>query len=462
MASDLERAYEALAAKRSAYDELWAYYDGDQPLVYSAVRLREIFRNVDAKFRQNWCGVVVDSILERLNLTGFTLLSEAKADEANGPDVPTPGNAALADLWARQGLALDAADIHTATAVIGEAFLIIWPNEAGEPEAYHNPPQQCAAFYDADNPRRMSFAAKWWVGTDGRLHLTLYYADRLEYYVSGGKAENTTSAQGLAPDDPDSAPNPYGEIPVFHFRRERRLIKGELEPSVIDTQNAVNKLFSDLMVAAEFGAFKQRWVISQSDVSGQLRNAPNEIWSVPAGDGAGQATQIGEFSEQNLASYLNAMDSLASALAKIKRLPKHFFYSQGGDPSGEALIAMEAPLNKKCKTYIERLSSTWQRAVAFMLKLQGMAVSPQDIQVNYDDPRTTQPESEARTRQANAAAGMPLRTQLRQAGWTPQELAQMDADAQEEAKARQTMMAVGLMEQQRFFDQGQGSAGPES
>jgi len=91
-----------------------------------------------------------------------------------------------------------------------------------------------------------------------------------------------------------------------------------------------------------------------------------------------------------------------------------------------------------------------------------MTISPQDIQVQYDDPRTLQPESEARTRQANAAAGMPLRTQLRQAGWTPQELAQMDADAQEEAKARQTMMAVGLMEQQRFFDQGQGSAGPES
>jgi adenylate cyclase len=47
-----------------------------------------------------------------------------------------------------------------------------------------------------------------------------------------------------------------------------------------------------------------------------------------------------------LANALTAIDKMASTIAIITRTPKHYFYSQGGDPSSEALIAMEAPLNQ--------------------------------------------------------------------------------------------------------------------
>ena len=46
---------------------------------------------------------------------------------------------------------------------------------------------------------------------------------------------------------------------------------------MIPLQNAINKLVTDLMVAAEYGAFMQRWIISNADTS-SLKNAPNEIW----------------------------------------------------------------------------------------------------------------------------------------------------------------------------------------
>ncbi|NIS83046.1 MAG: phage portal protein, partial [Anaerolineales bacterium] len=129
--------------------------------------------------------------------------------------------------------------------------------------------------------------------------------------------------------------------------------------SILDLQDAVNKLLADMMVAAEFGAFKQRWIISYSD-PGNMRNAPNEIWALPAGDGAGQQTQVGEFGVTELDNFYDAIDRLATAIGIISRTPRHYFYQQGGDPSGEALIAMEAPLNKKITRHIERFTIVWQ------------------------------------------------------------------------------------------------------
>ena len=82
--------------------------------------------------------------------------------------------------------------------------------------------------------------------------------------------------------------NPYNLIPVFHFRRERRVITSELA-NVIEPQNAINKLLSDMMIAAEFGAFPQRYIISQAS-PGKFKNAPKLIWDIPGSDGEGQPT----------------------------------------------------------------------------------------------------------------------------------------------------------------------------
>jgi hypothetical protein len=47
---DLKLAYEALLAKNVPYKKLWDYYDGDHPLMYTASRLEEIFKDLDAVF----------------------------------------------------------------------------------------------------------------------------------------------------------------------------------------------------------------------------------------------------------------------------------------------------------------------------------------------------------------------------------------------------------------------------
>jgi hypothetical protein len=283
------------------------------------------------------------------------------------------------------------------------------------------------------------------------LYLTLYYPDRLEYYASDKPAESVTAAEALTA-IAEPAQNPTGEVPVFHFRRARRTIKSELA-NVVTLQDGVNKLFADMMVAAEFGAFRQRYIISNSD-AGQLKNAPNEIWSLPAGDGVGQATSVGEFSATDLKNYLSAMESLAASIGIITRTPKHYFFSQGSVPSGEALIAMEAPLNKKAQRYIDRFSPVWEAIGEFLLRLDGKSVPSHSVKAFFERPETVQPKTQAEIVKANVDAGIPLATVLREDGWSQDRLDKLDEDKRAEQVASTSGLAQALLNQQRQFDQG--------
>lgn len=442
MATDVQIAYDAIKAKLTPQSTLWDYYDGQQPLVYSTERLAELFRDVNAHFEQNWCAVVVDSALDRISLSGLSVAKDKAATEK------------LASIWADAGMEIESDDSHLAALVTGEAFVIAWKDDAGM-QVFYNDPRMCYVHYDLSNPHIKLWAAKMWLDSGAKKwRMTLYYADRLEYYETD--KDKITNYRAFKPSTPDRADNPYKVVPVFHFRLERRVIKSAMQ-NAIAPQDAVNKLLSDMMVASEFGALKQRYVVSQND-PGNLKNAPNEIWWLPGGDGQGQPTMAGEFSSTDLGNYIKAISEISSSIAIITRTPKHYFFGQGGGtPSGEALIAMEAPLNKKCERYIKRFSATWRELGAFLLQLDGANVDAQAIEAMYENPSTVQPRTRADIRKVSVDSGMPLATVLRrEEQWSDADLAQMETDRADDKKQRQSNLAAALLEQQRQFDQGAG------
>lgn len=442
MATDLELAYQALSGKLAGYTQLWDYYRGNAPVVYTNERLREVFRNLDAKFTENWCGVVVNAAASRINLSGAT--------------APAGQQGLLDNLWSSEQVGIVADDVHEAALVFGEAFVIAWLNADGSLGVYYNDPRLVHAFYDEENPHVMRFAAKWY-NRDGFRRMTLYYPERIEYYQSRSKAEEVSSAGAFQPDaETPVATNQFGQIPVFHFRTHNDM-RSELEP-VIPVQNGINKLLVDMIVAAEYGALKQRWIISNTE-PGALKNAPNEVWWLPAGDGAGQATQVGQFEPSDLQVYMSTIDGLINHLSAITCTPRHFFVSQGAPPSGESLIVMEAPLNKKCEDYIMRFSPTWQALLAFALRLVGQAVDPQEISPTWEDVQSVQPLTRAAVRKSTVDAGIPLVTALRNEGWSEAELAQMEKDQKEQAGKQQASLASALVQAQRQMDQGQMNQG---
>jgi hypothetical protein len=444
--NDLTKAYLKLTDKARPYTDLWKYFDGDHPIVYTAQRLRQIFNRIDARFSENWCEVVVSAVLDRLDLQRF---------EVKGSDEATKR---LNEIWQETGMDLDANSAHTAALVTGEAFVVVWKNDAtGELEAFYHDPRQCHIFYDPQNPRRKAFAVKQWVDEDNLLRYNLYYPDRIEYYRSSKRADGVQRAEDLRPMNPASGPNPYGEVPVFHLRPETRATKGELA-NILEPQDAVNKLLCDMMVAAEFGAMAQRYVISNADVA-TLQNGPGQIWDVPQGASQDHPSQVGQFDATPLRNFLDAIDHVVRSIAIISRTPKHFFFQQGGDPSGEALIAMEAPLNRKVQRRIRHFSAGWRDVARFLLVLDGFGnVMPSTITPVFDEAETIQPLTQAQIRQTAVSTGIPLKTALRREGWTDAEIAAMEKDKEAERQETEANLAASMVRAQRSFDRGGSGA----
>ena len=428
MATDLERAYSALKNKNGVYTTLFNYADGNQPLVYSTNRLKEAFNNINAKFSQNWMSVVIDSALDRLTYNGWATKTKAITDK-------------LQQIFEDHELIQDAYDIHRSASITRESFAIAWKGDDGEIEFNYNDPRLCHMFYKADNPKKQDFACKWY-RDENLFRMILYYRDRLEYYITNpakSLVNGVPSSAKMFMPDPDnpSAVNPYDEIPIFHFLISRNS-KGDLY-NIITLQDAVNKLFSDMMAAGEYALLKQRYVITDADIL-SLKNAANEIWQLPPG------SSVGQFESTQLNSYLDPMDKIANSIAIISRTPKHYFYNAGAGISGEALLAMEAPLTKKVDQRKASFSATWKRIGQFLLKLDGVDYPLSDIDVVWEPSHSVQPKTEADTVKTWVEGGVPLTTSLSWAGKTDEEIAAMEKDKakekEENASAAQILLDV--------------------
>lgn len=428
--TDVARAVAQLRKKHKGMCAEFDYYDGDQPVVYATDQLSAYFRSLTGRFIENWCAPVIDAVLERLTLGGFDTTDENEAAEE-----------LLKELMESGGLELEAYDAHAAAIIAGEGYIIVTPDEDDqtEVEVYANDPRQVQAFYDPRHPKRMQVAAKEYEdeGT-GHWYLTLYYEDRLEHYKSRKDSKPTQGKDyEPLPEDEGQAvqEHGWGRVPVFHFRRNRRRIAGELAGRVRPQQDMVNKLLADMMVSSEFSGFRQRYALTNADLS-DLQAGATEFWKIPLGDPEDGQPQVGQFEATDLANFLAGRTALSEGMAIISHTPKHYM-TGAATPSGEALIAMDAPLTKKCEHYLELFGATWRELAVFYCKLKGVELKGSDVTPIWAPVSIEQPETTSNVVRNYTTAQMPLETALREeAGWTPAQLERMEEDREKAAESR--------------------------
>lgn len=414
---DVALLVKTLNDKRRSHTLLWEYYLGSYKLKWSSQRLREVFKSFDVIFQENWCDVVITSMIERVQFLRYSI-EEKQANELL--------NNIVKDL----DLVLDTEEVHEEVAVVGESYIVAGIEEDGELSVYHNDARMMHAFYEPSSPKKMRMAGKVWPDDNGSLRMTLYYPDRIEYYSH--KKSDTLPVDGWERYISDQTlegalVNEYGQIPVFHFKRGEQ-IKSELH-NIMNIQDMVNKLVSDMMVTSEFAAMPQRYIISQTEYDGKVPYGPESTLEIPAGDGEGQPTSVGVFPAADMENFIKTLESAINAIAVISRTPKHYFMTQGGELSGEALIAMEAPLNKKASRFIQRMVPAWRNLGKFLLTLsEGSLQEGSRIEVVFDRVETVQPLTEAMVITQNIQSGIPLITQLRKLGWSEEELEALETD----------------------------------
>lgn len=399
-------------ARLNGYRYAEAYYDGVHRLTFATNKFRSTFGGLFTAFADNLCPAVVDSVSDRLRVTGV-----ASTDD---PQAAVDAEA----IWQRNRMDVRAPETHHQALLMGDAYALIWPNEQSEAVIWSLPAEQVVVSYDPDKPGVIRRAARLWQDSDGdlRWHLDLFYADRIERWISKQVPRSTqwmpTSYNmnsfvpwfegcGLwtmwvgAPDaftgsvtagDVASVPNPYGTVPIVHFPNRRYHTYGISElANVVPLQDALNKAVCDMLVAMEFSAFPQRWatgieVDGDPDAEGKEAVPPFEpgsdrIWAVAAPD-----AKFGDFRETNLQGYVEVQENLRSEIARVSGTPLHYLFITRGDfPSGEAMKSAEARFTRKVENRQQSFGNQWENLLALALSMErGEFVDPSVLSMKWE------------------------------------------------------------------------------
>jgi len=376
--SDIKKAVDMIVNRKRHYEIAENYYEGLQPEVFSSDQWLKMFRIDNKHFRFNFAKTVVDAVSNRLEI-------------ANILGVTEEANAEINRIWEKNDLELDANEIHRYSLMYGDSYAIVWTDANGEVTIDYNSPMSTVIIYDDENPRVKLFAAKLWQTTDTQdkviTKLNMYYPDRIEKYAVFGELDSLISTSGFLPIE--VIENPWGEIPVFHFRTTKQYGR----PEHIDAygpQDAINKMLATHMVTVDYQGAPQRYALTSGGNSaefddfdetatdaenlGRLKNGPGELWYLKGVD------KVGEFSPADYKVFTEPVKDFVRSMASITNTPLHYFEKTGNVPSGEALRTAEAPLLKKVEDRQVAFGNAWRDMFRFILSIEGIN---SDVEVKW-------------------------------------------------------------------------------
>ncbi|MFJ3084372.1 phage portal protein [Streptomyces halstedii] len=331
-----------------------SYYEGEQQkMAFAQARYKSAFRDLFNDWKDNFCGLIIDSSTERMMVEGFRVPSEGgMSKEAK-------------EFWQRNSLDSLANAVHLDAMVQGRAYVVVWGDEAGEPIATPVSAEEMAVQYKPGSMTELEAAARFFQDSWGRTWVTLW-TETYVYEVPLGKTE---WEQGVR------RPNPLGRVPVVPFHNRSRINGDPYSDlhNVIPIQDAINKITSDALLASETAAYPQRWVRGleiQEDENGR----PIE----PFNSGVDKllqaedpAAMFGQFEAADLKNYVNFIDLLVQHLSSVSRTPSHYFLvNQGTAPSGEAIISAEAGLVSKVRERMLYFGEAWEQVIRLCFQIK--------------------------------------------------------------------------------------------
>ncbi len=422
----VERLEPKLREQQIMTDRYEKYFDGDQPLpvALSTKEYRKEFGAMLAAVRDNWMPLVVEAVAERLNPEGFRLTDDPKADDE------------AAMMWQRNFLDADSKLAHLTALTTGRCPIMVWAGKDSSAEITVEHPSQVLVAYESGSRRRRAAALKMWQDewTDQWFY-NLYLPDRIYKFARRGSA-------GLA-DRGESIANPLGVVPIVELRNRLRLrdsaARSELM-EVISTQDQIDKTLVDMLVAAEFAAFRQRWATGVEipvDADGkpieEFTSSVQRLWAV--GD---EKAKFGDFNPTDLKQYVEVIESRVLSIARRTRTPPHYMLGSAGQfPSGESIKAAETGLVAKVRDRHVTFGETWEEVVRLGFAVEGSdkagAVAAETI---WADPESRTESEHVDAVMKKKTLGVPTLQLWEDLGYTPQQIARFKTMLLDEAMLR--------------------------
>lgn len=368
--------------RQGGYRAARRYYDGDHPMMFATDKFKSTFGKTLSAVADNLCPAVVDSVADRLKVTGV--------EPGVGPDGKELGSAELATqawgIWQRNRMDVRAPETHREALLTGDAFVLVWPNAANEAVMWPLEAGDVVVSYDPNEPGVLRRAARVWQDDDdGLIHVDVYFRDRVNRYVTDAPKRAFTSS--LRPtmfvpydrggfDVAGVEPNPLGVVPIVHFPNQRFHGYGVSElKDVPPLQDALNKTVCDLLVSNEFAAFRQRWATGY-DLDNETTGNPSGNVSSYGVDrmltSSDENTRFGNFDASEAQGFLETMENFRAEIARVSGTPLHYLFITRGDfPSGEAMKSAEARFTIKVEQRQASFGNKWEDLLAIACRIEG-------------------------------------------------------------------------------------------
>jgi hypothetical protein len=435
---DLERE---LVGRQPLVDLYERYFGGHHRLNFATATYRRHFGEMLRAISDNWMALVIRAKVERIHVQGFRFGDEPEDDKDAWA------------IWQENNLDVDAPLAFTESAKHGESYLLVWPEQVGgtfgrffrrrsqlRPRITPEHPSQFLVRREAGDRRRRAAAIKRWIEDDGMLMATLYLPDNVYRYQRSSSSEaRWEPRRGVE----FRSRNPFGVVPGVPLVNDPQMLPAYAPPAcgvgniaiglgrsdlidVISTQDQINKLLCDMMVAAEFAAFRQRWATGlevPEDEDGNPKEpfnaAIDRLWIADK-----EGAKFGDFAPTDLKNYTTGLESRLQSMASRKRIPLHYLLGQSGDfPSGESLKATETGLVAVCDDAKVSLGEGCEE-----IERLGFAVL-RDPRAHRTDAETIWRDSESRTESEHIdslvkklAFGVPFQQLWEDAGYSPQQI----------------------------------------
>ncbi len=447
--TDLQTAVEELQKNQTAYSKVNKYYDGDHDLSFATEKFENAFGNLFLEFSLNMCPAVVDALKDKMIVTGY------RNEDGDDKDL----SETLWKIWQQNRMGTRSGQIHKEAFRSGDAYAIVWVDPAKRTTIYPQSAESCTVFYDDETPGKITWAAKYWKRADQRFRLNLYYADRIERYISKPQSELRTlrprsdepKISYMLPNDfiEFDIPilNQYGTVPVFHFANNGDVGafgRSELK-DVVPVQDALNKSVLDMMVAMEFAAFRQRWasgIEMQYEDDGETPKTPfvaglERLWITESGE-----AKFGSFDASDLEQFLKVKDSFRSDFASVSGTPIHYFMQSGANfpQSGESIRRAETRFVHKVKDRQESFGNVWEDIMSFALMIEGGQKKDIQIFTEWEDAGRLTAKEELENLILKQSIGVPEEQLLTEAEYGKAEIDDwMKAKEEKKAKDREDL-----------------------
>jgi hypothetical protein len=461
----LRAAYAEIRAEEKNIERDRAFYDGRQGIVFTA-RQKEYLGDIAGALTDqalcNICRRAVDIPAERLALESISAGDEAGQAYAD----------AAVGWWRSNSLRSWQAWLYEYALRDSAACLIVgWGGE--QPtytlnELYDGVSGQVRLHYDPDSGE-LAFASKRYAAINpatllptGKTRLTVYFADRIERYEDDRRAPDGWRL--LTPEDGVAInPQPWlGRdgtplgVPVIVFDNPG----GSELDDILMPQKAMNKSLADLLAAQDFHGFPllalvgYRGVVGADGKQAALKLAAGEAVTVPA-DGKIErvpGADLGPMLETGALTWIKLA-------AMIKGWPV-YLWMHGEPPSGESLKVMEASLVAQVRRKQETFDDSWAQAFDMGRRLHRLYRGqdlPGELSFTWRSPETRQGLADAQSQQVRwDSAAIPTIQRWREAGYSEEQIAQMQAEESTAAAEMAARSSIAMMQAQQTFGGGGG------